>query len=116
VPIRSNLPYLSLAFVAMVFLMLSCGASLHPDRLVVHVPSHFSGSMRISTCVAGAPAGEVTLDERGLGQTSLCPAVNHSVEIEVIGSDRSYKLSSSEVQILRTGDGIAISIEAHLQQ
>jgi hypothetical protein len=116
VPIRSNLPYLSLAFLATVFLMLSCGARLHPDQLVVHVPSHFSGSMRISSCVAGTPAGEVTLDERGLGQTSLCPAVNHSVEIEIIGSDRSYKLSSSEVHILRTGDGIATSIEAQIRQ
>jgi hypothetical protein len=113
---RSNLPYLSFAFLVAVFLMLSCGASLHPDQLTVHVPSHFSGNMRVSTCVAGAPDGEVTLDEQGLGKTSLCPAVNHSVEIEVIGSDRNYKLSSSEVRILRTGDGLATSIEAHIPQ
>jgi hypothetical protein len=116
VPTRSNLPYLSLAFLAMVFLMLSCGASLHPDRLTVRVPNHFSGSMRVSACVAGAPAGEVTLDEQGLGKTSLCPAVNHSVEIEVIRIDGHFKINSSQVRILRTGDGISTSIEAQLPQ
>jgi hypothetical protein len=116
VPIRSNLLYISFAVVGMVFWMLSCGASLHPDRLAVHAPTHFSGSMHISTCVAGSPAAEVTLDERGFGETSLCPAVDHSVEIEVIRTDRRYKLNPSEVHILRTGDGISTSIEAQLPQ
>ena len=60
--------------------------------------------------------GEVTLDEQGLGKTSLCPAVNHSVELEIIRIDRRYKLNSSEVRILRTGDGISIGIEAKLPQ
>ncbi len=58
--------------------------------------------------------GEVTLDELGVGRTSLCPASNHSVEIEVVGNDRSYKLNPSEVHVLRTGDGIATSIEAKI--
>jgi hypothetical protein len=116
VPIRSNLLYLSFAVLGTVFWMLSCGASLHPDQLEVHVPTHFSGSMHVSTCIAGAPAAEVTLDEQGFGKTSLCPAVDHSVEIEVIRSDRRYKLNSSDVRIVRTGDGISTSIEAQLPQ
>jgi len=76
----------------------------------------FSGSMHVSTCVTGAPAGEITLDEQGLGKTSLCPAVDHSVEIEVIRTDRRFKLNSAEVRILRAGDGISTSIEAQLPQ
>lgn len=113
---HSNLLYLSSAVLGTVFWMLSCGASLHPDQLTVHVPKTFSGSMNISTCVAGAPAGDVTLDAQGLGKTSLCPAVNHSVELEVIRTDRRYKLNSTEVRILRAGDGISTSIEAQLPQ
>ena len=96
--------------------MLSCGASLHPDQLTVRVPKTFSGSMHVSTCVAGAPVADVTIDEQGLGKTSLCPSVNHSVELEVIRSDRHYRLNSTEVRILRTGDGISTSIEAQLPQ
>jgi hypothetical protein len=113
---RSNLLYLSCVVLGTLFWMLSCGASLHPDQLTVRVPGHFSGSMHITPCIAGTPAGEVTLDEQGMGKTSLCPAVNRSVEIEVVGSDRSYKLNPSEVHILRAGDGIATSIEAKLPQ
>jgi hypothetical protein len=116
VTIRSNLLYISTAVLVTLFWMLSCGASLHPDRLTVHVPKALSGSIHVSTCVAGAPAGEVTLDEQGLAKTSLCPAVDHSVEIEVIGADRRYKLNSTDVRILRAGDGISTSIEAQLPQ
>jgi len=114
--IRSNLFYLSAAVLGTLFWMLSCGASLHPDQLTVRVPKMFSGSMHVSTCVTGAPAGEITLDEQGLGKTSLCPAVDHSVEIEVIRTDRRFKLNSAEVRILRAGDGISTSIEAQLPQ
>ena len=114
--IRSNLLYLSFAFLATVFLMLSCGASMHSDQLTLHVPGHFSGTMHVTTCVPGAPTGEITLDEQGVGKTSFCPAVNHTVELEVIRIDRRYRLNSSEVRILRTGDGISTSIEAQLPQ
>jgi hypothetical protein len=116
VTIRSNLLYISFAVLGTVFWMLSCGASLHPDQLSVYVPTHLSGIIHVSTCVAGAPAREVTIDEQGSGKTSLCPAVNHSVEIEVIKTDRRYKLNSTEVRILRAGDGISTSIEAQLPQ
>lgn len=114
--IRSNLLYISSAVLGTLFWMLSCGASLHPDQLTVYVPKTFSGSMHVSTCVAGAPAREVTLDERGSGQTSLCPAIDHSVELEVVRSDRHFKLNSTEVRILRAGDGISTSIEVQLPQ
>ena len=89
---------------------------MRPDPLIVHVPDHFSGTLRVSTCISGAPAGEITVDDHGLGKTSLCPATNRTVEIEVIASDRQYRLAAADVRIERTGDGIATSIEAHLPQ
>ena len=115
-PSRSKLPHLSIVLLGAAVLLLSCGSSLHPAQLTVHVPAHFSGSVDIKTCVAGAPAGEVTLDEKGSGNTSLCPGANHFVEIDMITADGRFKLDSSEVRILRTGDGFATSIQAQISK
>ena len=68
----------------------------------------------MDTCVAGTPSGEVIVDAKGLGKTSLCPATDHSVEIQMVSTDRQYKIAAREVHIQRTGDGIATSIEARL--
>ncbi len=80
----------------------------------MRIPEHFAGtSLHIDTCVAGAAAGEVKVDDQGVGKTALCPASDHTVEIEVVGGGH-YKLVAPEVQIRRTGDGIATSIVAQL--
>jgi len=113
---RSNVVYLSSAVLGVAFLMLSCASSSQLDQLIVHVPDHFSGMLHIQTCVNGTPAGEITVDSQGLGKTVLCPASDHSVEIEVVASDRHFKLTAPEVQVRRTGDGLATSIEAQLPQ
>ena len=113
---RPNLVYLSSAVVGVAFLMLSCASSSQPDQLIVHVPDHFSGLLHIQTCVNGAPGGEITVDSQGLGKTVLCPASDHTVEIEVVASDRHFKLVAPEVQVRRTGDGLATSIEVQLPQ
>jgi hypothetical protein len=96
--------------------MLSCASSLRPDQLTVHIPHHFSGTLHVSTCVAGEPSAEITVDERGLGKTALCPSVDHTVEIEVMASDRQYRIAAANVHIDRTGDGIATSIAAQIPQ
>lgn len=94
--------------------MLSCASSSHPDQLIVRIPEHFGGtSLHIDTCVTGAPAGEVKVDDQGMGKTPFCPASNHTVEIEVVGGGQ-YKVAAAEVRIQRTGDGIATSINAAL--
>jgi len=112
---RSNLVYLSAGFLGTAFLMLSCASSSHPDQLIVHVPQHCSG-LHVATCVSGAPSADVTVDEQGLGKTSLCPGVDHTVEVEIVGTNRHYKMMPPEVHIQRTGDGLATSIEAQLPQ
>jgi len=111
---RSNVVYLSVAVLGIAFVMLSCAPSSQPDQLVVHVPDDFSGMLHIQTCVNGAPAGEISVDRQGLGKTVLCPARDHTVEIEVVASGRHFKLVTPEVQVRRTGDGLATSIEAKL--
>jgi hypothetical protein len=111
---RSNVVYLSVAVLGIAFVMLSCAPSSQPDQLIVHVPDHFSGMLHIQTCVNGAPTGEITVDSQGAGKTVLCPASDHTVEIEVVATDRHFKLVTPEVQVRRTGDGLATSIEAKL--
>jgi hypothetical protein len=106
--------YLSASLAGIAFLMLSCASSSHPDQLTVRIPEHLAGaSLHIDTCVNDAPAGEVKVDDQGTGKTPFCPASDRTVEIEVVGGGY-YKLAAPEVQIRRTGDGIATSIEARL--
>ncbi len=114
--IRSNLLYLSALFLGAIFLMLSCGSSVSPAHLIVHVPPHFSGAVHIMTCVNDAPVGDVQLDEQGLGKSSLCPEPNRFVELEIVKDGGHYTLNKSEVRILRTGDGITTAIEGQVRK
>lgn len=63
-----------------------------------------------------APAKEITVDTQGLAATSVCPDSNTRVELHIIQNDRQYLIPEKEVHILRTGDGIATSIDAQLGQ
>jgi hypothetical protein len=112
--IRSNLVYLSSTVLGTAFLLLSCGSSRHPDHLTIRDPRHFTGVVHVDTCVSGAPSQEVTLDQTGVAKTSLCPAADHTVELEIIETDQHYKIAANKVHIRRTGDGIVTSIEATL--
>jgi hypothetical protein len=95
--------------------MFSCASNSRPEQLTIHVPPHFSGTAHINTCMAGAASNEITLDAKGEGQTSLCPARGHRVEVEVIANDRHQRFVDSELNLQRTGDGIPTSIEFHIQ-
>ena len=116
VPIRPSLVYLSAALVGTAFLMLSCASKTEPDHLTVHAPSHFAGIVHVDTCVNGAPAADIAVDQNGAGKTSLCPAVDHQVEIEVIEDQQHFKLVAHDVRVRRTGDGIATSVEAQFHR
>jgi hypothetical protein len=112
---RSSLVCLSVLVLCSAMWMLSCASSAAPDRLTVHVSGNASLSiLHIDTCVSSAPASEIYLDENGKGKTSLCPDASRVVELEVVAADRHYRVAPPQVQIQRTGDGIATSIEAKL--
>jgi len=96
--------------------MLSCASKTEPDHLTVHAPSHFAGNLHVDTCVNGAPAADITVDQNGTGKTSLCPAVDHQVEIEVMEDQQHYKLVARDVRIRRTGDGLATSLEVQFHR
>jgi hypothetical protein len=110
---RFNVVSLSAGLVGTALLMLSCASSTRPEQLTLRCKSH-PGSVHVDTCISGAPSGDVTLDDRGVGKTSLCPAAGQKVEIEIYETDQHFKLVEPEVRVQRTGDGMATSIEAKL--
>jgi len=93
--------------------MLSCASSAPADHLTIHLAEHHPATLHVSTCVSDAPLKEIYLDGEGSGKTSLCPSVDHTVDIEIIDGNNRYTIPASEVQIRRTGDGIATSLEVH---
>jgi hypothetical protein len=112
---RSSLVCLCVLLLSSAMWMLSCASSAAPERLTVHASATVNlVVLHIDTCVSGASASEVYLDEKGRGKTSLCPDAGHTVELEVIEASRSYRVAPRQVQIQRTGDGIATSVEAKL--
>jgi hypothetical protein len=114
--LRSNLVCVCAAILGATLWMLSCASSAPPDRLRVHLPARRNAHvLHVDTCVSGASVNEVYVDERGQGQTSLCPASEREVDVEVVDGKRRYTLGSTDVQIRRTGDGIATSIEAPIR-
>ena len=114
-PVRSNLVCFLVALAGGALWMLSCGSSSPAHRLTVHLPQHKNTRvLHVDTCISGASANEVYVNEQGIGKTSLCPAADHAVDIEVVEGDRRYRVASEQVQIRRTGDGIATSVEAQI--
>jgi hypothetical protein len=113
--LRSNLVCVLALLLSGALWMLSCGSSTPPDRLTIHLTAHHSAPLvHVDACVSGAPAPEVYIDEHGLGKTSVCPAANHNVEVDIVDGDRRYRLTAEKVQVRRTGDGLATSVEAQL--
>jgi hypothetical protein len=110
---RLNVVYLSAGLIGTALLMLSCASSTRPEQLTLRCKSHPS-AVHVDTCISGASSSEVTLDDHGLGKTSLCPGAGQKVEIEIYETDQHFKLVEPEVRVQRTGDGMATSIEAKL--
>jgi hypothetical protein len=88
--------------------LVSCAAKKAPDQIRVTAPLHYSGKITISPCMPGA-ARDVTLKEDGSGETSVCPAGD--VVLTVVRGNDSKQIA---VEVVRTGDGIAVGIEAEI--
>jgi hypothetical protein len=95
--------------------MLSCGSSNPPKQLIVHVEPEYSGTIHIEACVKSSPASDISVDARGFGSTSLCPSADDRIELTIIRGSQTVVVNSSEINISRTGDGIATSIETKIK-
>ena len=113
--IQSRLVWLAVICLVAMFYVLSCGSSAPSDQLTIHVPAtHAYKSVRVDTCVAGAPVDDVQLDSKGVGKTSLCPRSGHIVAVQLDDGAWKQRISQTQVEVHRTGDGLATSIEVKL--
>ena len=108
----SSVPCVLAFHLSAIFLMLSCGSSNPPKQLIVHVEPGYSGTIHIEACVKSSPASDIFLDARGFGSTSLCPSADDRIQLTILRGKQTVIADPSEINISRTGDGIATSIEA----
>jgi hypothetical protein len=112
-PRLDGLTTLLLATVFAASLLFSCGAKRAPQEITVTVPANFSGELTLDPCSQGASAG-ITLSAKGTANTAACPEAGETVSLTVIKGGKSYRLSSDDVKIERTGDGLAVAIKARV--
>jgi hypothetical protein len=90
----------------------SCGAQNAPTRVTVQTADTFAGPIHLTPCVQSAP-DPVQLDSHGNGNTAACPAAD-DVEIVLVKPGGTTYITRERVKIGRTGDGIAVTINANL--
>jgi hypothetical protein len=90
--------------------LLSCGAKKAAETLTVIAPEQFSGSIRITTCHAGAASDKIVLDDAGQGITSVC-SVSPDLMLQVLRGNHRDSVSAT---LVKTGDGIVSSIKAKI--
>jgi len=82
-------------------------------RITCLVAQKISSHVHLTPCSSQA-ANPVQLDDAGSGATSACPKDNN-VEIVVNRNGQPTFILPDQVHIQRTGDGIAVAIDADLK-
>jgi hypothetical protein len=95
-------------------LLVSCAGKNAPRQIHVEVPAAFSGDVRITPCIKGAPADDLRADDSGTAETSMCPQRGDEVEMLVSKAGRLTRIAPGDIHFNRTGDGIAVSITGHV--
>jgi hypothetical protein len=106
----SFVPRLMFLQLGAIFLLLSCASTRPPQGITVRVAPGFAGIVQLTPCVAGAGA-DVTADARGMANTSVCPSGGGNVSVAIVQAERQFTAAAQDVEIRRTGDGIATSID-----
>lgn len=97
-------------FLITVLFLMSCGAKSAPTIIRCVAGPNFAGHVHLVPCL-GQPSGSVLLDDNGKTTTSACPA-DDNVEIVLDRNGKTTYILPGQVHIDRTGDGIAVSIDA----
>jgi hypothetical protein len=99
------------AAIAVSLSLVSCAAKSAPTRISVTVADNYSGAIHLESCVRSATVPVVT-DSQGNGVTSACPYGD--VELAVARQGKTIYIMPENVHVERTGDGIAVRINADL--
>jgi len=94
-------------------LLASCAAKPAPLQINCVTLAKISGHVHLVPCSRPA-SNPVQLDDAGSGVTSACPKDNN-VELVVIRDGQPTFVLPDQVHVQRSGDGIAVAIDADLQ-
>jgi hypothetical protein len=108
-----GLTTLLLATIFAAFLLFSCAAKQAPREITVKVPVNYSGDLTLSPCSPQSSA-DVSVDTKGAGPTSACPKPGETVALTVVRSGEEVRVAPEQVTIERAGDGLPVSIKAHV--
>ena len=94
-------------------LLASCAAKPAPLQINCVTLAKVSGHVHLVPCSRQA-SNPVQLNDAGSGVTSACPKDNN-VELVVIRDGQPTFVLPDQVHVQRSGDGIAVAIDADLQ-
>jgi hypothetical protein len=94
-------------------LLASCAAKPAPLQINCVTLAKVSGHVHLVPCSRQA-SNPVQLDDAGSGVTSACPKDNN-LELIVIRDGQPTFILPDQVHVQRSGDGIAVAIDADLQ-
>ena len=100
-------------FLCVSLLLASCAAKSAPLQINCVTLAKVSGHVHLVPCSPQA-SNPVQLDDAGSGATSACPQDNN-VELVVNRDGQPTFILPDQVHVQRTGDGIAVAIDADLQ-
>jgi hypothetical protein len=106
---------LSLPVFSSLFLF-SCGARKSPKQIAIRVGDDFAGVLRIRPCAASGSVDNLSADERGAAETSVCPYDSEQITLLVSRAGKTYRISPENVTVVRAGDGLPVSIEARVPE
>src|SRR6202035_3889992 len=92
--------------------VLSCAATPAPVVINVEATPDYHGGLHVTTCAAGTVSN--IADGSGNVSVADCPTGNQQVDLAVKQGDKIYKIPSNQLSVSRTGDHIAVSIDARL--
>jgi hypothetical protein len=92
--------------------VLSCAATPAPVVINIQAVENYHGGLHVTTCAAGTVSN--IADGSGNVSVADCPTGSQQVELAVKQGDKTYKIPSNLLSVSRTGDHIAVSIDAHL--
>jgi hypothetical protein len=103
--------YSLLTALAIPLSLASCAAQSTPTIVTVKVADTYSGPLHLKPCEKEAKEPAL-VDEQGNGETSACP--DGGVEIVVIRQAQKIYITSEQVRVDKTGDGIPVAITARV--